>query len=61
MLIALTVPEIRRLLLAFTLPSTARRDHTLAWSYFRRRRQWQARISHYHRRGQTPPEVPLQY
>jgi hypothetical protein len=61
MLIALTVPEIRRLLLAFTLPGATGREHVLAWSYFRRHRQWQARISHYHRRGQTPPEVPLQY
>ena len=61
MLIALTVPEVRRLLLAFTLTRPTDRDHVLAWSYFRRHRQWQARVSHYHRRGQTPPEVPLQY
>jgi hypothetical protein len=61
MLTALTVPKIRRLLLAFTLPGVRSHSHTLAWSYFRRHRQWQARISDYHRRGQTPPEVPLQY
>ncbi|SNT56135.1 hypothetical protein SAMN05421812_1431 [Asanoa hainanensis] len=55
MLIALTVPEVRRLLLAFTLTRPTTPDHVLAWSYFRRRRQWQARVSHYHRRGQIPP------
>jgi hypothetical protein len=55
MLIALTVPEVRRLLLAFTLTRPTDRDHVLAWSYYRRHRQWQARVSHYHRRGQNPP------
>jgi hypothetical protein len=61
MLIALTVPEIRRLILALLLARPGDIREILAWSHFRRRRQWQARVSHYHRRGQTPPEVPLQY
>ncbi|MFD8229117.1 IS701 family transposase [Streptomyces massasporeus] len=43
-------------------------EHVLHWSYWRRRRQQQARVSHYKRRGHTPPETaqpsgqrPLQY
>lgn len=56
MMIALTVPEIRRLLLAFVLVSlTNTWKRVQAWSWFRRRRQWQARASHYRRRGQIPP------
>lgn len=57
----MTVPEIRRLLLAFTLTRPTDAKHVHAWSYYRRHRQWQARVSHYHRRGYLPPEVPLQY
>lgn len=46
-----TLPEIRRLLtrLAGRLPPDP--SHVLAWSRWRRRRQYQARISHYRRRG----------
>ncbi|MEU3374642.1 hypothetical protein ABZ734_29915, partial [Streptomyces sp. NPDC006660] len=43
-------------------------EHTPHWSHWRRRRQQQARLSHYKRRGHTPPETaqpsdqrPLQY
>ena len=55
MMIALTVPEIRRLLLATILVSLTKTwQHIQAWSWFRRRRQWQARVSHYRRRGQVP-------
>ena len=63
MMIALTVPEIRRLLLNcvfVSLTNTWKRIQ--AWSWFRRRRQWQARVSHYRRRGHTMPTTPpLQY
>jgi hypothetical protein len=55
MLIALTVPEIRRLILALFLARPGDFRKILAWSHFRRRRQWQAHVSHYHRRGQIPP------
>ncbi|BEK87843.1 IS701 family transposase [Nocardia seriolae] len=50
-MIALTLPEIRRLLIAFVLTRHHRPDHVWAWSRFRRRRQHQARLSHYRRRG----------
>ncbi|MFQ6326928.1 hypothetical protein ACLMAL_12395 [Nocardia sp. CWNU-33] len=49
-MIALTLPEIRRLLIAFVLTRLEPADHTWAWSRWRRR-QHQARLSHYRRRG----------
>src|SRR3954454_13271360 len=53
-LIALTVPELRRLL--NTLIRTPRPDLDSAadWSWWRRRRQDQARRAHYRARGQAP-------
>jgi hypothetical protein len=50
-MIALTLPEIRRLLIAFVLTPARPADHVWAWSTWRRRRQHQARLSHYRRRG----------
>ncbi|MEV0108034.1 hypothetical protein AB0H42_17085 [Nocardia sp. NPDC050799] len=50
-MIALTLPEIRRLLVALVLPRHHDPDHVWAWSRWRRRRQHQARLSHYRRRG----------
>lgn len=50
-MIALTLPEIRRLLIAFVLTPHHHADHIWAWSHWRRRRQHQARLSHYKRRG----------
>jgi hypothetical protein len=50
-MIALTVPEIRRLLVNLLLQHTRPADHVWTWSHWRRRRQHQARISHYRRRG----------
>ncbi|MFE3262489.1 hypothetical protein ACFXPS_43630 [Nocardia sp. NPDC059091] len=45
-MIALTLPEIRRLLIAFALTRHHPADHTWAWSRWRPRRQHQARLSH---------------
>jgi hypothetical protein len=56
-----TLPEIRRLLVALILHANHPADHTWAWSRWRRRRQHQARQSHYRRRGHRPSQVPLQY
>jgi hypothetical protein len=54
-MIDLTLPEIRRLLVHLILRHTAPPDaHVWAWSRWRRRRQHQARISHYRRRGYPP-------
>ncbi|MBF6303025.1 hypothetical protein IU459_36825 [Nocardia amamiensis] len=50
-MIALTLPEIRRLTIALALPALRCTHHILAWSNWRRRRQHQARLSHYRRRG----------
>ncbi|MEG8184706.1 hypothetical protein [Nocardia terpenica] len=50
-MIALTLPEIRRLLVALVLTTSHGADHIWAWSRWRRRRQLQARLSHYRRRG----------
>ena len=51
MMIALTVPEIRRLVAALIVRPPDDPAHIQAWSHWRRRRQYQARLSHYRRRG----------
>ncbi len=50
-MIGYTLPEIRHLLTRLVLRVTATVEHVWAWSCFRRRRQHQARRSHYKRRG----------
>ncbi|MBF6212204.1 hypothetical protein IU487_14305 [Nocardia puris] len=49
-MIGLTLPEIRRLLARLVLREDHTADHVWAWSRWRRR-QHQARLSHYRRRG----------
>jgi hypothetical protein len=51
MMIGYTVPEIRRLLAALFVRSQKHKQHVWSWSHWRRRRQYQARLSHYRRRG----------
>ena len=51
MMIGYTVPEIRRLLAALTVRIHQPKHHIWWWSRWRRRRQHQARLSHYKRRG----------
>ncbi|MEU2649867.1 hypothetical protein ABZ632_10970, partial [Streptomyces albidoflavus] len=53
-LIPLTVPEIRRLITGFARLGHHPVGHLLHWSRWRRRRQHQARTSHYKRRGHSP-------
>jgi hypothetical protein len=50
-MIDLTLPETRRLLIKLVLRITDTAEHVWHWSHFRRRRQHQARLSHYKRRG----------
>ncbi len=50
-MIALTLPEIRRLTIGLLLNFTRNTGQLWAWSNWRRRRQHQARRSHYRRRG----------
>ncbi len=50
-MIALTLPEIRRLTMNLLLTGIRPTRHVWAWSNWRRRRQHQARLSHYRRRG----------
>ncbi len=50
MMIGYTVPEIRRLLAALFVRRHLPK-HIWWWSRWRRRRQHQARLSHYKRRG----------
>jgi hypothetical protein len=50
MMIGYTVPEIRRLLAALFV-RRHQPKHIWWWSHWRRRRQHQARLSHYKRRG----------
>ena len=54
MMIGYTVPEIRRLLAALTVRPQHCDKHIWSWSAWRRRRQHQARISHYRRRAYPP-------
>jgi hypothetical protein len=49
-LIALSVPEIRRLLAALVHPPPVDAAFRLAWSVWRRRHQARARRAHYQRR-----------
>lgn len=60
-MINFTLPEIRRLFVHLILRHAHPADHVWSWSHWRRRRQHQARASHYRRRGHHPPQVPLQY
>lgn len=53
-MITYTLPEIRRLLIKLVLLPLHTAEHIWRWSRWRRRRQHQARISHYHRRGYRP-------
>jgi hypothetical protein len=50
-MIDFTLPEIRRLLVNLILRHTHPAAHVWSWSDWRRRRQHQARLSHYRRRG----------
>jgi hypothetical protein len=46
-----TLPEIRRLLIKLLIRGVHTAEHVWSWSIWRRRRQHQARLSHYRRRG----------
>jgi hypothetical protein len=50
-MIGYTVPEIRRLLISLTQRYSPDPDGIWSWSRWRRRRQYQARLCHYRRRG----------
>jgi hypothetical protein len=60
-MIVLTLPEVRRLLIHLLLATQHTLEHIWGWSIWRRRRQHQARLSHYKRRGYPLTELPLQY
>ncbi|MBZ6121836.1 hypothetical protein KVH26_36235, partial [Streptomyces olivaceus] len=53
-LIHLSLAEIRKLITRLTNRWPAPVEHILHWSTWRRRRQHQARTSHYKRRGHIP-------
>jgi hypothetical protein len=55
--------EIRRLFGKFVLAITTTADHVLHWSHWRRRRQAEAKASHYRKRLESPKgnDPPLQY
>lgn len=50
-MISFTLPEIRRLLVHLALQHAHAVDHIWHWSHWRRQRQYQARVSHYRKRG----------
>ncbi len=53
--IALTVPEIRRLLNRLVWPQSPTPEQVWHWSVYRRYKQALAKQSHYRKRGATPP------
>jgi DDE superfamily endonuclease len=57
-LLPLTVPEVRRLLVALVWATPVQPGFVLAWSRWRRRHQARARRAHYHRRER---QVRLEY
>jgi hypothetical protein len=57
-LLPLTVPEVRRLLIALVWTTPLQPGFVLAWSRWRRRHQARARRAHYQRREQ---QVRLEY
>jgi transposase-like protein len=62
--IALTVPEIRRLLNHVLWPQEPAPAHALHWSLYRRYKQALAKQSHYRKRGAPPPpfqQLRLEY
>ena len=50
-MIGYTLPEIRRLIISLIQRHLPDPRHVQAWSAWRRKRQYQARVSHYRRRG----------
>jgi len=50
-MIGYTLPEIRRLLISLIQRNAPDPEHVWSWSRWRRRRQYQARLCHYRRRG----------
>ncbi len=50
-MIGYTLPEIRRLLISLIQRYAPDPEDVWSWSRWRRRRQYQARLSHYRRRG----------
>jgi hypothetical protein len=57
-MLLLTVPEVRRPLVALIRPTHAEPSFVLAWSRLRRRHQARARRAHYQRRER---QVRLEY
>jgi hypothetical protein len=57
-LLPLTVPEVRRLLVALVWTTPVQPRYVLAWSRWRRRHQACAKRAHYHRRKR---QVRLEY
>ena len=50
-MIGYTLPEIRKLLIGLIQARSPNPDGVWSWSRWRRRRQYQARLCHYRRRG----------
>lgn len=55
-MIALTVPEVRSLLLRLVWTRAREAEDVLAWSDWRRAHQYRARASHYKRRKAKLPD-----
>jgi hypothetical protein len=60
-MIGYTLAEIRRLLIKITQQQPPALEHAWSWSRWRRKRQYQARVCHYRRRGYILTQLPLQY
>jgi hypothetical protein len=59
-MVRLSVSEVRRLLIEVAWARTADIGFTLAWSRWRRRHQYVAKLHHHRRRGAKPPYEEVQ-
>ena len=59
-MVRLSVSEVRRLLLEVAWARAADVDFTLAWSFWRRRHQYAAKLHHHRRRGAKLPNEEVQ-
>lgn len=58
--IRLSVPEVRKLLLAILMAGRPTETQTWHWSRWRRQHQYRAKHHHYRRRGERMPKDDLQ-
>jgi hypothetical protein len=59
-MVRLSVSEVRSLLINVAWSRDINVDFALAWSHWRRRHQYFAKLAHHRRRGAKPPDDEVQ-